>query len=351
MVSKTFDPPLPAANKTDSNKTGSEAETDYLWPGQPPHRIRGPCFEQVNISYDQPDCACSCRQMPTARRIHKIPSRRAPLPSPAMPVNSHCRRKARPGITECRQQSIGVAGCPRRNDGDQPLVWRNAGWCSFTTARFEFHLSHHSRRRKDGTSLTTGESGPSPQPPGAQNPDFSLFATPPASLQLNATTPSEPCRAAGNGFNPAQVIEQVAYAIQTTYVSGQEMQLHLNPPDLGSLQVNVSVHDGVLSAQAGNPESHDAADPGRQSFATQGLVEPAGVAFDRIDVRLAGSQSGLEQIGELPTRLMAGSRTVDIPGTSLRPLYNPKATILSAAAPKRRGPASRLPLTSLDVMV
>src|SRR5262249_16723958 len=101
-----------------------------------------------------------------------------------------------------------------------------------------------------GASPSTSDDSSSNAQPGAQNPGYGLVGAYPAGLPATGTSYSALLDKTGtNTLNPAQIIEQVAYAIQSTHVSGQEMQLPLDPPDLGSLLVNVSVHDGVLSAR------------------------------------------------------------------------------------------------------
>jgi flagellar hook-length control protein FliK len=82
-----------------------------------------------------------------------------------------------------------------------------------------------------------------------------------------------------------------------SHTGGQEMQLQLSPPDLGLLQINVTVHDGVLSARL------EAQSPTTQQILVDNLSQlknsltQQGVAFDRIDVRLAGSQTGSSSSG------------------------------------------------------
>ena len=147
-------------------------------------------------------------------------------------------------------------------------------------------------------SADNGNSTPASPPSVAASPEAAIFAAAPAALQVHASlfTGGQP---AGNnpGINPAQIIEQVAYALQVSHTGGQEMQLQLSPPDLGSLQINVSVHDGVLSVRL------EAQSPTTQQILVDNLSQlknsltQQGVAFDRIDVRLAGSQTGSSSSG------------------------------------------------------
>jgi len=349
VASKTFDPPLPAANKTDSNKTDSEARpitsgldsrlTGSEVPARPVNisttsQIAPVLPADANGSQDpqnpQPSGSAA---IPGNAGEQPLPPKGSDLAAPNV-VNSQSVSPVPPVETTVTNLSFGgtlvgaVSPPPVSNSISATTL--DAG--------------------KTAPPLTTGESGPSPQPPGAQTPDFSLFATPPASLQLNATTHGAALQSAGNGFNPAQVIEQVAYAIQTTYVSGQEMQLHLNPPDLGSLQVNVSVHDGVLSARL------ETQNPTTQQILVDNLsqlkdsLSQQGVAFDRIDVRLAGSQTGSNGSG---TADPSYGRQPDggYPWDQSQAFVQPESDDSVGSSAGARGPASRLPLTSLDVMV
>src|SRR5207302_779030 len=68
-----------------------------------------------------------------------------------------------------------------------------------------------------------------------QNTANPLFAAPPPSLQALASAFPGRNEAAVTGLNLAQVIDQVAHSMQVTYHGGQAMQVHLNPPELGSL--------------------------------------------------------------------------------------------------------------------
>lgn len=182
-----------------------------------------------------------------------------------------------------------------------------------------------------------------------------MFGTPPASLQANATTYGTVLQDGGNEFNVAHVIEQVAYAIQGTQAGGQELKLQLNPPDLGLLQVNVSVHDGVLSARL------ETQNPTTQQILVDNLSQlknsltQQGVAFDRIEVNLAGSQTGSGGSGP------GGSGTGDpafgrqqdggYPWDQTQVFAQSESDDSVRSNTGARGPVSRVPLTSLDIMV
>jgi flagellar hook-length control protein FliK len=181
--------------------------------------------------------------------------------------------------------------------------------------------------------------------------DAAIFAAAPAALQVHAGlfTGGQP---AGNnpGFNPAQIIEQVAYALQVGHAGGQEMQLQLSPPDLGSLQINVSVHDGVLSARL------EAQSPTTQQILVDNLSQlknsltQQGVAFDRIDVRLAGSQTGSSSSGSAESSFAQQQQGAY--SWEQNPVFDPTETDAPpSVSPQTPRSFSRIAATSLDVTV
>ncbi len=99
--------------------------------------------------------------------------------------------------------------------------------------------------------------------------------------------PTESTASAGAGTDPInvqQLLGQVAYGVQTSYRTGQSMQLRLSPPELGALQIDVSIKNGALTAQlrAESPEARKALEDSlpqlKQSLSDQGM------SIDRIDV-------------------------------------------------------------------
>ena len=151
-------------------------------------------------------------------------------------------------------------------------------------------------------------------------------------------------------LHPALVVEQAAWAIQVTHSSGQELLLQLSPPDLGVLQVSVSVRDGVLSARLE-----------AQNLATQQILADnlpqlkdsltqQGVAFDRIDVQLAGSSIGANGSGAADPSF-ARQQEGNIPWDQAQAFAPAESNDPLPKQPGLRGPVSRAPLTSLDVMV
>ena len=154
----------------------------------------------------------------------------------------------------------------------------------------------------------------------------------------------------GAEVNAAQVIQQTAYAIQVTRATGQGMQLQLNPSHLGPLSVNVSVHDGVLSARI------EAQSPATQQILVDNLSQlkdsltQQGVTFDRIDVHLAGSQTGSGGSGSAdPSFGRQHEGRLPWEQAPLFPQSENDVPRQTPAAP--RGPLAREPLTSLDIMV
>ncbi len=190
---------------------------------------------------------------------------------------------------------------------------------------------------------------PAPSPVTA-NPDAAIFAAAPAALQAHAGlfTTAQPV---GNaGVNPAQIIEQVAYALQVNHVGAQEMQLQLSPPDLGSLQINVSVHDGVLSARL------EVQNPTTQQILVDNLSQlknsltQQGVAFDRIDVRLAGSQTGSGFSGSAESSFAQQQQSAF--SWEQNPVFEAIETDATpSGSPQSPRTFSRIAVTSLDVTV
>jgi flagellar hook-length control protein FliK len=177
-----------------------------------------------------------------------------------------------------------------------------------------------------------------------------LFAAAPALLQAHAANYISVQPGNAGALHPAQVIEQAGWALQATYSSGQEMQLQLSPPDLGLLQVSVSVRDGVLSArlEAQNPATRqilaDNLPQLKDSLTQQGL------AFDRIDVQLAGSSTGWSGSGAGDASF-GRQQEGNVPWDQVQAFAPSESNEPLPSQAGLRGPVSRTPLTSLDVMV
>lgn len=84
-----------------------------------------------------------------------------------------------------------------------------------------------------------------------------------------------------------QLLEHVSRGIQVSYQNGQEVRIRLSPPELGSLQIDVSVKDGTLSARLEVQNNRtqqilsDHLPQLKEALAQQGL------AVDRIDVSVS----------------------------------------------------------------
>ena len=144
------------------------------------------------------------------------------------------------------------------------------------------------------------------------------------------------------------MVDQAAYAIQYSHANGQQMQLHLNPPELGALQVDVSMRDGVLSARI------EAQTTSAQQILTDNLSQlkdsltQQGVSFDRIDVHLAGSNAGSGGAGSAGNSFAQqqdGGHNWD------QQLVQPESDDAAPRAPAPVVRNSRVPLTSLDIMI
>jgi flagellar hook-length control protein FliK len=194
-------------------------------------------------------------------------------------------------------------------------------------------------------------STPAAPPPVTANPDAAIFAAAPAALQVHAGVFAGGQPAGNNpGINSAQIIEQVAYALQVSHAGGQEMQIQLSPPDLGSLQINVSVHEGVLSARI------EAQSPTTQQVLVDNLSQlknsltQQGVAFDRIDVRLAGSQTGSSSSGSADSSFAQQQQGAF--SWEQNPLFDPTETDAPpSVSPQMPRLFSRVAVMSLDVTV
>ena len=186
------------------------------------------------------------------------------------------------------------------------------------------------------------------QAPGTQHPGYLLFGAAPASLQLSVSSASTAQQTAPSASLASLVLDQAAYAVHYSHSNGQQMQLHLNPPELGALQVNVSMHDGVLSARI------EAQSTTAQQILTDNISQlkdsltQQGVNFDRIDVHLAGSNTG-----------SAGTGTADKSFAQQRDggqqwdqqFVQPENDDAALRAPVRAAQTSRAPMTSLDIMI
>ncbi|MBI3863955.1 MAG: flagellar hook-length control protein FliK, partial [Planctomycetia bacterium] len=196
----------------------------------------------------------------------------------------------------------------------------------------------HSSRDADPANPAT--------PAGPPNPETPVFGAAPQSLQLQGTTVAAQQTTAAP-THPQGVVNQVAYAIQYSHESGQGMQLHLTPPELGSVQVDVSVRDGVLSARL---EAQSAV---TRQILTDNLtalkesLTQQGVTFDRIDVGLAGSHTGSGSGGSAFASL-AQQQEGALPWDQQ---YPEAGADEASVVPQPNLRPARAPLTALDIMV
>ncbi len=144
------------------------------------------------------------------------------------------------------------------------------------------------------------------------------------------------------------MLDQVTYAVQYSHANGQQMQLHLNPPELGALQVDVSMHDGVLSARI------EAQTSTAQQILTDNISQlkdsltQQGVSFDRIDVHLAGSNAGSGGSGSAD-KSFAQHQDGGLPWE--QQFVQPENDDSAQRAPVQVVRNSRISLTSLDIMI
>jgi flagellar hook-length control protein FliK len=194
----------------------------------------------------------------------------------------------------------------------------------------------------------TNETGQAVSQPGSQNDGSLQFGAAPPSLQLHSTSftigqPGPPV-----SLNASQMIDQVAYAVQYSHANGQQMQLHLNPPELGALSVDVSMHDGVLSARI------EAQTPNARQILVDNISQlkdsltQQGVSFDRIDVQLAGSNWGS---GGSSTADKSFAQQQDGALPWDQQLVPPESDESAIRKPAMTARDPRLALTTLDIMI
>ncbi len=143
------------------------------------------------------------------------------------------------------------------------------------------------------------------------------------------------------------MLDQAAYAVQYSHVTGQQMQLHLNPPELGALQVDVSLHNGVLTARI------EAQTSTAQQILTDNISQlkdsltQQGVSFDRIDVHLTGSNSGSDGRG-MADKSFAQQQDGGLPWD--QQFTQPESDDTAPRVPAPATRFSRVTSTSLDIM-
>jgi flagellar hook-length control protein FliK len=194
---------------------------------------------------------------------------------------------------------------------------------------------------------TANDAGLGAQNQGSQSPGYLLFGAAPPSLQLQVSN-FPATQAASSGSLTSVVLDQAAYAVQYSHANGQQMQLHLNPPELGALQVDVSMRDGVLSARI------EAQTSTAQQILTDNISQlkdsltQQGVSFDRIDVHLAGSNTGSGGTGTAD-KSFAQQQDGGLPWN--QQFVQPESDDSAPLAPVSVVRNVRIPLTSLDIMI
>ena len=242
----------------------------------------------------------------------------------------------------------GDSGAPPLLPADVPAGFTadNSQFIS-STATMAAAIPGTSAADDPSNGIQNARPGPADQD-GAQQPATGnpLLGAPPPSLQFLAAI-STGQRAGAEHANPAQVVSQVAHAL-VSYRGGQELQLQLNPPDLGTVRVDVALHDGVLSARI------ETQSPTTQQILADNLSQlkdslaQQGVSFDRIDVRLAGTETGFGGAG---TADPSFARHGDSPPDQGAGFVMTEAddAVRSSSAP--RVPVTRISRTSLDVTI
>lgn len=146
------------------------------------------------------------------------------------------------------------------------------------------------------------------------------------------------------------VVQQAAQGIQFAHRNGGEMQVRLSPPELGALQIEISIRDGLVSARL---ETHSAAAQQllsdnlhqlKESLSQQGLV------VDRLDVFMGQQQSGgdfaRQGDGQNPRE-----PAPELPGFTQQSSRKPATTDAQRGAWSIDRSLTRGPLRQLDVTV
>lgn len=135
-------------------------------------------------------------------------------------------------------------------------------------------------------------------PQAAATPNYAAqnnaLSTTPSAFAATMTQAGAAANSAGSGntIDRARFVQRVASAFQSAGDQGGQIRLRLSPPELGSLQMQISVKQGVLSAtiQADNSTARqallDSLPDLRDRLAQQDI------RIDRFDVELMGQGSG-----------------------------------------------------------
>lgn len=141
------------------------------------------------------------------------------------------------------------------------------------------------------------------------------------------------------GVDRVRFVQRVANAFQTMGDDGGTLRLRLSPPDLGSLKLEVSVRDGVMSAriEADTPQARDLLVDNLPALRER--LSDQNIKMDKFDVDLSGQSSGglpqrsaqdaeYQRSAAAPSRQPAG--TAGAAGTSSAPAGAATAQIIAS---------------------
>jgi flagellar hook-length control protein FliK len=181
------------------------------------------------------------------------------------------------------------------------------------------------------TASQTAAASPNVQPQNnAAPPLAAIVALPAPPSRLPAEILAQPSRAAGRRqaieVDTTRLLTRVARAFTAAQERDGEIRLRLSPPELGSLRLEVRVHDGALTAQL-----HTETDTARTAIldnlpALRERLADQGVRIERFDVDLMQRQPG-----GMPDQ--PGSRQHDFPTTPLRTVPAPRSRAVTTASP------------------
>lgn len=83
-----------------------------------------------------------------------------------------------------------------------------------------------------------------------------------------------------------QLVERVASAVRQSHSTGQQLKIRLSPPELGTLQIEVSLKNGEYSAKLEVQNRHAQKVINDNIAQLKDAISKTGVALDRIDVHI-----------------------------------------------------------------
>jgi flagellar hook-length control protein FliK len=102
----------------------------------------------------------------------------------------------------------------------------------------------------DATQTSPSTTAPQPSTSSATPTVVAGNPTQTNSSTGNATNGPDQDNSIGNGIDRVRFVQRVARAFQSVGSSGGSIRLRLSPPELGSVKLEVSVKNGVLTAHA-----------------------------------------------------------------------------------------------------